>query len=150
MLTWLFFGASTLIGVYALAGGAKFVEDLIYGIGLGPWGIMILMQIIFIIMGMFLDWLGILLLTMPIFIPIIVELGFDPIWFGVVFVMNMQLSFLTPPFGLAIFYLKGVAPPDITVGDLFGSIGPFLLLQLLGLILVIIFPQLSLWLPGLM
>jgi tripartite ATP-independent transporter DctM subunit len=149
MLTWLFFGASTFVGVYTLAGGARFMEDLIYGTGLGPWGIIILMQVILIILGMFIDWLGILLLTMPIFIPMIVEFGFDPVWFGVVFAVNMQISFLTPPFGLAIFYLKGVAPPGITVLDLIKSIWPFILLQLLGLVLIMRFSQLALWLPRL-
>lgn len=150
MLTWLFFGASALIGVYTLAGGAEFVESTLYGLRLGPWGIIIVMQIILIIMGMFLDWLGILLLTIPIFVPIIIKLGFDPVWFGVLFVMNMQLSYLTPPFGPAIFYLKGVTPPDITTGDLIGSVWPFLGLQLLGLVLVMIFPQIALWLPSMM
>lgn len=150
MIMWLMFGASALVGVYTLAGGAKFIEDIILGLGLGPWGILIVMQIIFIILGMFLDSIGILLLTIPIFIPIILDLGFDPIWFGVLFVMNMQIGFLSPPFGIAIFYLKGVTPPDITTGDLFRAVWPFILLQLLGLALVMIFPQIALWLPNIM
>jgi len=150
MIMWLIFGSSSLIGVYTLAGGARFVEEIILGLPLGPWGILIMIQIILIIMGMFIDWIGILMITGPIFVPIITALGFDPLWFGILFNLNMQISFLSPPFGPALFYLKGVAPPEITIGDLYRSIWPFVTLQLIGLILVILFPQIGLWLPALM
>jgi tripartite ATP-independent transporter DctM subunit len=148
MVLWLMFGASSFVGVYTRAGGAEFMEDLILGLGMGPWGVIIVMQIIYLILGMFLDSIGILLLTVPIFIPIIVELGFDPIWFGVLFVMNMMIGFMSPPFGIGVFYLKGVAPPEITTTDLFRSVWPFVLIFLLGLTLVMTFPQLALWLPN--
>lgn len=101
-----------------------------------------------IIMGMFIDWIGILMLTVPIFVPVIVELGFDPLWFGVLFNLNMQIGFLSPPFGMAMFYLKGVTPPDVTTMDLYRSIWPFMILQVLGLILTMIFPEIATWLPG--
>jgi TRAP-type mannitol/chloroaromatic compound transport system permease large subunit len=90
------------------------------------------------------------MITGPIFIPIIIDLGFCPLWFGILFNLNMQISFLSPPFGLALFYLKGVAPPDITMGDLYSCIWPFVILQGIGLALVMIFPQIGTWLPGLM
>ena len=128
----------------------EFITDLIYGLPLGRWGTVIAMQIILIILGMFIDWAGICLLVMPIFVPIIIELGFDPVWFGVLFTINMQVSFLSPPFGLAIFYLKGVSPPDVTIGELYRSVLPFIPLQLLALALVMIFPQIALWLPDMM
>jgi TRAP-type mannitol/chloroaromatic compound transport system permease large subunit len=97
---------------------------------------------------MFMDWIGILLLTMPIFVPIIIGFGYDPIWFGVLFTMNMQMSYLTPPFGPAAFYLKGVAPEDISMGDIYSSFWPFIFLQALAIALLIAFPQIALWLPS--
>lgn len=150
MLYWLFFGASTLIGVYTLAGGTDFVKRTLTALPVGPWGVLILMQLIWIVLGCLIDWIGILLLTAPIFVPIIESLGFSPLWFGVLFCMNMQISYISPPFGPAVFYLKGVTPPDITVGDIFHSVWPFLGLQLVGLALVMTFPALALWLPSLM
>ncbi len=150
MLYWLFFGASTLIGVYTLAGGTNFMKQTITALPIGPWGILALMMVIWIILGCLIDWIGILLLTAPIFVPIIESLGFNSIWFGVLFCMNMQISYLSPPFGPAVFYLKGVTPPDITIGDIFHSIWPFMALQVAALTIVILFPQLALWLPSLM
>jgi TRAP-type mannitol/chloroaromatic compound transport system permease large subunit len=93
------------------------------------------------------DWIGILLLTMPVFVPIIVQLGFSPVWFGILFCMNMQVSYLSPPFGPAAFYLKGVAPPEISLGDIYRSITPFALVMVLALTIVMMFPQIALWLP---
>ena len=150
MLYWLFFGASALIGVYTLAGGTSFMKQTITALPVGPWGIVLLMQIVWIILGSLIDWIGILLLTAPIFVPIVESLGFDTVWFGVLFCMNMQISYLSPPFGPAVFYLKGVTPPDITIGDIFHSIWPFMALQMVGLALVMTFPQLALWLPNTM
>ena len=148
MLVWLFFGAQTLIGVYMLAGGAQFVQNTVTGLPFGRWGIIVVMQLILIFLGMFLDWIGIVLLTMPLFIPIIKAHGFDIVWFGVVFCMNMQISYLSPPFGPACFYMKSVSPPEITLGDIYKSVWPFLLLIVAALILTMVFPQLSLWLPS--
>ena len=150
MLYWLFFGASALIGVYTLAGGTNFMKQTITALPIGPWGILAFMMIIWIILGSLIDWIGILLLTAPIFVPIIESLGFNSIWFGVLFCMNMQISYVSPPFGPAVFYLKGVTPPDITIGDIFHSIWPFMALQVVALFIVISFPQLALWLPSLM
>ena len=148
MMAWLFFGASALVGVYTLAGGSEFIEDLLMVVPGGRWGVIIVMQLIFILLGMVLDWLGILLITTPIFVPIVVELGFDKVWFGVLFVMNMQVSYLSPPFGPAMFYLKGVAPPDVTMDDIIRSVWPFMGLQIVGLATVMAFPQIAMWLPG--
>jgi tripartite ATP-independent transporter DctM subunit len=150
MLYWLFFGASALIGVYTLAGGTNFMKQTITALPIGPWGILSLMMIIWIILGCLIDWIGILLLTAPIFVPIIESLGFNSVWFGVLFCMNMQISYLSPPFGPAVFYLKGVTPPEITIGDIFHSIWPFMALQVTALAIVMAFPQLALWLPSLM
>lgn len=148
MLMWVFFGSYFLIGVFTLAGGAGYATDLILGLGLGPWGILLIMNLIMLIMGMFIDWIGILMITGPIFVPIIVGLGFDPVWFGILFNLNMQVGFLSPPYGLALFYLKGVTPPEVSMVDIYRSIIPFIILQLIGLALVMIFPQIGLWIPN--
>jgi tripartite ATP-independent transporter DctM subunit len=150
MLYWLFFGSSALIGVYTLAGGTKLIQDFMTGLPVGPIGVVILIQIIWITLGCFIDWIGILLLTAPIFIPVVLKLGFDPVWMGVLFCMNMQISYISPPFGPAAFYLKGVTPAGITLGDIFGSIWPYMGLQVIALGLVISFPQIALWLPATM
>ncbi len=149
MLLWITFGATALIGVYNLLGGNVFVKDLITGLPLGPLGIVVVMMAILIVLGLFMDWIGICLLTMPIFVPVIVALGYDPIWFGILFCMNMQISYLTPPFGPAAFYLRGVAPDGIELGDIFRAMWPFIGLQAIGLALVLFFPALALWLPSL-
>jgi len=150
MLTWLFFGAQAIIGVYTLAGGAMFVKNTILALPFGPWGVLIVMQIIWVFLGMFLDWIGILLLTGPMFVPIVETLGFDLVWFGVIFCMNMHISYLTPPFGPSVFYMASVAPPGINVTDVYKANLPYLWLTFVGLAIVMIFPELSLWLPSLM
>lgn len=147
MLYWLFFGSSALIGVYTLAGGTTMLQDLLKAFPLGPIGLLVMIQAIWIVLGCFIDWIGILLLTAPIFVPVAVSMGFDPVWLGVLFCMNMQISYISPPFGPAAFYLKGVAPPDISIADIFQSIWPYIGLQVLALALVIAFPQIALWLP---
>jgi tripartite ATP-independent transporter DctM subunit len=146
MIIWIGIGASALVGVYSLMGGIHFVENLILDLGGGsPYAVLLIMMSILLVLGMFLDWVGVALLTMPIFVPIVIKMGFDPVWFGVVFCMNMQVSFLTPPFGPAAFYLKSVAPPDITLGHIFRSLLPFIGLQILALALLIIFPEIAMW-----
>lgn len=144
MIVWIGIGASALVGVFNLMGGISFVSELITGISDTPIVVILFMMLILFVLGMFLDWVGIALLTMPIFVPIVVSLGFSPVWFGVVFAMNMQVSFLSPPFGPAAFYLKSVAPPDISLGEIFSSMAPFIAMQILALGLLIAFP----WLAG--
>ncbi|WP_211097967.1 TRAP transporter large permease [Ahrensia kielensis] len=143
MIVWIGIGASALVGVFNLMGGINFVSDLITGISDNRVIILLFMMLILFVLGMFLDWVGIALLTMPIFVPIISELGYDPVWFGVVFCMNMQVSFLSPPFGPAAFYLKSVAPPDISLATIFKSLLPFIALQILALTMLIIFPGIT-------
>ncbi len=150
MLAWLFFGAQTIIGVYTLAGGDQFVRNAVMALPFGKWGAIIGMQLILIFLGMFLDWIGIVLLTMPLFVPIILDLGFDNVWFGVVFCMNMHISYLSPPFGPSIFYLKSVVGDEIPVGQIYRANLPYLWLTFVALALVVAFPGLSLWLPSMM
>ncbi len=158
MVIWIMFGATIFVGLYVLEGGQQFVQNALTATGLGPWGILIVMQIVLVILGMFLDWVGILLLCVPIFVPVIKALGaaafgFDStedlvLWFGVIYLVNMQMSFLSPPFGYALFYLRGVAPPSIPMTDIFRSALPFLALQIVGLTLCMLFPQIITWLPN--
>ena len=159
MVIWIMFGATIFVGLYVLEGGQQFVQELLQGFGLGPWGILIVMQIVLIILGMFLDWVGILLLCVPIFVPIIKALGAAAfgldstedlvLWFGVLYLVNMQMSFLSPPFGYALFYLRGVAPASIPMSDIFKSALPFLFLQVVGLAVCMLFPEVITWLPNL-
>ncbi len=148
MLYWLLFGAQCIIGVYALAGGDQFVKNAVMALPFGKWGIIIGMQLIMIFLGMFLDWVGIVFLTMPLFVPIIEELGFSKVWFGVVFCMNMHISYLSPPFGPSIFYLKSVLGEEISVVDIYRANLPYLWLTFVALAITVVFPQLSLWLPA--
>ena len=162
MVLWIIFGASIFVGFYILQGGQAFITETILGTGLPPYGILFLMMALLVVLGMFLDWVGILLLAVPIFVPIIKTMTFDgvfglpgpgaddvAIWFGVLYVVNMQMSFLSPPFGYALFYIRGVAPPEISMATIFKSSLMFLLLQTLGLALCIIFPSLVTYLPNL-
>ena len=144
MIVWIGIGASALVGVFNLMGGIDFVSALITGISENPTIVLLFMMAILFVLGMFLDWVGIALLTMPIFVPIIETLGYEPVWFGVVFCMNMQVSFLSPPFGPAAFYLKSVAPPDIALSDIFRALLPFIGLQILALAVLIAFPAIAL------
>lgn len=143
MIVWIGIGASALVGVFNLMGGIDFVSGLITGISDTPVVVILFMMAILFVLGMFLDWVGIALLTMPIFVPIVIELGYSPIWFGVLFAMNMQVSFLSPPFGPAAFYLKSVAPSDITLGEIFRSMAPFIALQILAVGLLVMFPGIT-------
>lgn len=143
MIVWIGIGATALVGVYNLMGGIRFITELMTGISDNPTVIVLVMMAILFVLGAFLDWVGIALLTMPIFVPIIVSLGLDPVWFGVLFCMNMQISFLSPPFGPAAFYLKSVAPPDMSLGEIFRALVPFIGLQILAVALLILFPGIT-------
>ena len=143
MIIWITFGATVLAGAYSLSGGPTYVAGAITGLDVPPIGILLTMMLIFLVLGMFLDWVGIVLLAMPVFLPIVVQLGYDPIWFGILFCINMQVSFLSPPFGPAAFYLKSVAPPEIGLFDIYRSFLPFIAIQLFVLALVLLFPQIA-------
>lgn len=152
-IIWVTIGAAALAAAYTLVGGPTYVANMIVGADMPTMGIILVMMFVFLIMGMFMDWVGIVLLIMPVFLPIVLrlpaeEIGFlghvEPryiaVWFGVVFCMNMQVSFLSPPFGPAAFYLKSVAPPEISLTDIFRGFLPFIVLQLLALSVLLIWP----------
>ena len=150
LIMWIVFGAMAFIATYTLAGGTDFVSETLPILPLGPWGVLILIQFILLVLGMVLDIIGITVLLAPMFVPVIRELGFDPIWFGVLFNLNLQIAYLSPPFGYSMFYLKAVAPPDVTMTELYGSVWPYLMLQITGMILCMVFPAIITWLPGVM
>jgi len=141
-------GATLFTGVFLGLGGGKVAEEFLTGLPFGRWGIFATIMLIIFVFGALLDWISILLIFIPILTPIIKGLGFDPLWFALVVCVNLQTSFLTPPMAPAIFYLQGVAPKDVTVAHMYRGIVPFVLLQLVGLALIILFPQIALWLPA--
>ena len=155
-ILWVTFGATALAGAYSIAGGPNYVANLIVGSELPTMSIILAMMLIFLFLGAFMDWVGIVLLVMPVFLPIVLrlpveELGWlgtlDPlhvsVWFGILFCVNMQVSFLSPPFGPAAFYLKSVAPPWISLPDIFRGFLPFIGIQLLVLGLILLYPPLT-------
>jgi tripartite ATP-independent transporter DctM subunit len=161
MVMWIFFGATMFVGFFIVKGGQTFVANTILGTGLPPYGILLLMMVILFVLGMFIDWVGILLLTVPIFLPIMKSLEWGglfglpgvrtedvPLWYGVIFMVNMQMAFLSPPFGYSLFYLKSVAPPEITMATIFRAAVNFMALQWLGVGLCILFPAIVVWLPS--
>lgn len=143
--------AFVFTGTFMLVGGGELVKEGLLGLPLGPWGILAIMMGAFFLFGLFMEWVGIVPILVPIFTPVLAELQFDPLWAAILFCVAMQTSFLTPPMAPALFYIKGVAPKEIDFGRhiVRGTI-PFVLLQLLGLLILTIFPQLVLWLPELM
>ena len=148
-LIWLIVGAVSLVGIYNILGGTRFLGGLLTAIELPPIGIIIIMMLIIFCLGTFLEWIAIVFITVPVFTPVVAQLGYDPVWFGILFAMNIQIYMLSPPFGPACFYLKSVAPKDVTLQEIFLSILPFIGLQIIGLALVMAFPQIALFLVGL-
>jgi tripartite ATP-independent transporter DctM subunit len=150
MVLFVTLGAMMFSGVFMALGGAKYIGSLIVSLPLGKWGLMIVMQLVVIVLGMFIDWIGILFIVIPIITPIALHLGFDPLYFALVICTNLQISFLSPPFAYSIFYLRGIAPPEVTTWDIYKGVFPFVGLQIIGLTVVILFPPLTLYLPSLM
>ncbi|MBN2705722.1 MAG: TRAP transporter large permease subunit, partial [Deltaproteobacteria bacterium] len=142
-----FIGGKFFSTVFLSMGGGDVVANFLLGGGLNRYTVLIIMMAIVFFMGMFIDWAAILLVTVPIFTPIAMELDFNPLWFAMLMCVNLQTSFLTPPFGYALFYFKGVAPAGISIGHIYRGIIPFVLLQLLGLGIMILFPAIITWLP---
>jgi len=149
MVMMLFIGGKFFSTVFLSMGGGDVVADLLVGSGLNRWLVLVIMMLIVFLMGMFIDWAAILLVTVPIFMPIAMELEFDPLWFSMLMCVNLQTSFLTPPFGYALFYFAGVAPAGYTMMHIYRGILPFVALQLIALALLTLFPGLVTWLPAL-
>ncbi|BAS28694.1 TRAP transporter large permease [Limnochorda pilosa] len=143
-------GASLFTAVFLRAGGGAVVTNLVTSFDfLGRWGVFVAMMAIVLLLGFLVDWIGIILITFPIFLPISASLGFDPVWFVIMMAINLQASFLTPPVGYALFYLKGTVPPGVRLADIYRGVFPFVALQVLGVIVVAMFPAIAAWLPSL-
>jgi len=149
MAMWIIFGAVSFAAVYDGLGAMDLIKGLLLGLPGGRWGVLIAILVTYMVLGCFLDSFGIMAITAPLYFPIIRSLGFDPLWFGVLYMMTVEMAYLTPPFGFNLFYMKGVVPKGITMGDIYRSIVPFVGLQFIGLIIVLLFPVVATWLPGL-
>ncbi|WP_420392647.1 TRAP transporter large permease [Acuticoccus sp.] len=148
MIFWIVIGATALSTFYTAMGAARLIEGIALGLEVNRWAILVGMQLILLLMGMLLDTVGIIMITAPIFVPIVIKLGFDPVWFGILYIINMEIGFLTPPFGYNLFYLRGVAPPSVGMVDIYRSVVPFILLMMLAVAICMIFPQIVLVLPN--
>ncbi len=148
MFMWIIVAATGFGAVFDGLGAVKAIEHLFTEqLGLGPWAILILMQLSFLIMGTFLDDTAMLVIVAPLYVPLVGALGFDLIWYGVLYTITTQIAYMTPPFGYNLFLMRAMAPPEITLKDIYGSILPFVLVMVLALILIMVFPQIALWLP---
>jgi tripartite ATP-independent transporter DctM subunit len=148
MIMWILFAAHAFSAAYQSMGAQELMEGLMSGIPGGRWGAILVMMAVLFLLGMVLDPVGIMMITLPVFLPMVDAMGFDPIWFGILFVINMEIGYMTPPFGFNLFYLKGVVPPDITMRDIYTSVIPFVLVQLLGLALIMMIPEIATYLPN--
>jgi tripartite ATP-independent transporter DctM subunit len=140
-------GAGAFGLVFRGLGGDHWVRNYIQHIPYGKWGVLFICMTIVFVIGFFLDFIEITFIHIPVLAPIMKDMGFDPLWFAILFAVNLQTSFMTPPFGFSLFYLKGVAPPEITTGHIYRGIIPFVILQLLGLLTLVFFPSFATWLP---
>ncbi len=148
MFMWIILAALAFGAVFDGLGAVKAIEAFFTkDLGLGPWEILILMQISYLIMGMFLDDTAMLIIVAPLYVPLVRHLGFDLVWYGVLYTITCQIAYMTPPFGYNLFLMRAMAPPEITLHDIYRSIVPFVLIMILGLSLVIAFPSIALWLP---
>ena len=150
MIAWILFAAHAFSSAYQGMGAQSLIEGLMMDLPGGRWGIVITMMAIVFLMGMLLDPVGIMLITLPVFLPIVASLGFDPIWFGILFVINMEIGYMTPPFGFNLFYLKGIVPPGITMRDIYWSVIPFVIVNIIGLGIIMVFPEIATYLPNLL
>ncbi|WP_458576153.1 TRAP transporter large permease [Aliamphritea spongicola] len=147
MLLWITLAAVFFSKVYIGLGAGMVLEEFIEDAELSAYWVIIAMLACYFLLGMFLDDFAIVFITVPLFVPIVDTLGFDTVWFAVLFIISMQSAYLTPPFGYNLFYMRSVAPPSVSIYDLYKAAIPFVFLQIIGLALVVMFPQIALWLP---
>jgi len=150
MCIWIVIGAKCFTSVYIACGASRFMIELVGSLEIHPLMVIGFMQFIYILLGMVMDPAGMCMITAPVFVPIVTALGFDPIWFGVLFIINSEMAYITPPFGFNLFYMKAIVPPHIGMGDIYRSVIPFVFCQLACLIMVMLYPAIALWLPSTM
>jgi tripartite ATP-independent transporter DctM subunit len=148
MFMWIILAALAFGAVFDGLGAVKAIESFFVDqLGLGPWQILIMMQISFILMGMFLDDTAMLVIVAPLYVPLVGALGFDLVWYGVLYTITCQIAYMTPPFGYNLFLMRAMAPPEVTLKDIYKSITPFVIIMAMALGIVMVFPQIALWLP---
>jgi tripartite ATP-independent transporter DctM subunit len=147
MVVWIIIGGTTFTSLYTAIGAIDFITEVVAAIPVGPYIILFGMQIVLFLLGMLLDPGGIIMICTPVFVPVIKAIGFDPVWFGLLFIINMETAYLTPPFGFNLFYMKAIVPKEISLGDIIRSITPFVAIQILCMVIVIAFPEIAVWLP---
>ena len=147
MVIWIIIGGSCFSSLYTAIGAVEFIKEVVNAMPVGRWVVMFGIQASFFVLGMLLDPGAIIMVCTPVFVPLIKSLGFDPVWFGVLFIVNMEMAYLTPPFGFNLFYMKAIAPAGITMMDIYRAIMPFVGVQALCLLILMLFPEIVLWLP---
>src|SRR5690606_14557868 len=147
VVAWIILGAAVFSNFHLLMGAGRLLNRFSAESGLPPYAIILLMQFSMILLGMIIDEMIIVIVCAPLYTPIAVALGYDPVWFGTLLIINMSIAVQTPPYGFAIFYLKAVAPPGISIGDVYRSIAPFVAMKALLLLIVMLFPPIASWLP---
>lgn len=143
-------GGTIFSGTFRIHGGNELVRDLFAQTGFGDTGVILLMLVVVFIAGFILDWVSVILICLPIFIPVFTDIAVEPLWFAVLMIVVIQTSYLTPPMAPSIFYLRSIAPPEITYRDMYRGVVPFIAAQILTLLLVFFFPALATWLPSLL
>ena len=150
MFMWVILAALCFGAVFDGLGAVHAIKTLFLDQwGLSPWGVLIMMQLSYILMGMFLDDTAMLIIVAPLYVPLVINLGFDPIWYGVLYTITCQIAYMTPPFGYNLFLMKAMAPPEVSLMDIYNSIVPFVIVMMIGLAIVILMPEIALWLPDL-
>ena len=150
MFMWVILAALSFGAVFDGLGAVHAIESLfLERWGLGPWGVLIMMQFTYLLMGTFLDDTAMLIIVAPLYVPLVINLGFNPIWYGVLYTITCQIAYMTPPFGYNLFLMKAMAPKEVSLADIYRSIIPFVLVMIVGLAIVMLFPGIALWLPNL-
>lgn len=144
---WILIGATFFVNVFSALGGQDVITSAVLAMPGGKWGVLIMMMLIIIVLGMVMDDWAIIMMTTPLFVPILHEVGISTLWYGVLLVVNIQIAYLTPPFGFVLFWIKSILPKDVNMGDVYRSVLPFIGLQLIALVLLVLFPQIATWLP---
>lgn len=147
MVFFIILGANIFNSIFLFLGGGMLIKSMLMALPYGKWFVMFVMMFILFILGFFISWQGLLYVVVPIFLPVAANLGFNPLWFGLLICLNLQMSFLTPPFAYAIFFVKGSSPPEVKTVDIYRGVIPFVILQALAVFLCIVFPEIILWLP---
>lgn len=150
MIGWVIIGGMCFSAIYTAGGALEFIKTTISALPVSPYIVLVGMQISLLFLGMILDPGAIIMITTPIYVPIIKSFGFDPVWFGVIFIVNMEMAYLTPPFGFNLFYMKSIVPDGISMGDIYRSVLPFVIIQAICMVILVMFPQIVLWLPSML